>query len=58
MHPFIDITKIALLDVLIPVAQYREIREEYVTTKNKQRKLHVRVQKLKDRNAPAHELKK
>ncbi|PPQ70577.1 hypothetical protein CVT24_000055 [Panaeolus cyanescens] len=50
--------QIALLDVLIPVAQYREIREQYVAKKNIQRKLHERVQKLKERNAPAHELKK
>ncbi|KAF8887233.1 hypothetical protein CPB84DRAFT_1523153 [Gymnopilus junonius] len=46
---------IALLKVLVPVAQYREMREKFVQVKAKQRQLHGKVQRLKEKNAPAHE---
>ncbi|KDR84246.1 hypothetical protein GALMADRAFT_703330 [Galerina marginata CBS 339.88] len=49
---------IALLEVLVPVAEYRESREKFVEVKALQRKLHANVQKLKDKNAPAHDLLK
>lgn len=50
--------QIGLLNVLIPVAEYRESRVKFVETKARQRKLHARVQALKEKNAPAHELLK
>ncbi|KAF8165900.1 P-loop containing nucleoside triphosphate hydrolase protein [Crassisporium funariophilum] len=49
---------IELLNVLIPVAEYRGIREQYLQIRATQRKLHAKVQKLKDKNAPAHALLK
>lgn len=50
--------KIALLDVLIPVAEYREIRMKYLEVKNARATLRLKVQKLKEKNAPAHDLLK
>ncbi|KAF8967457.1 P-loop containing nucleoside triphosphate hydrolase protein [Flammula alnicola] len=49
---------IALLDVLVPVAEYREIRKRYIEVKANQRNMHAKVQRLKDKNAPAHALLK
>jgi hypothetical protein len=36
---------------------YREVREEYMVKKALQRALHLKVTKLKEKNAPAHALK-
>ncbi|KAG5651262.1 hypothetical protein H0H81_009306, partial [Sphagnurus paluster] len=49
---------IALLEVLIPVERYRELRYAFMETKKRQRKLHEKVKKLKARNEPAHNLLK
>ncbi|ESK86523.1 structural maintenance of chromosome complex subunit [Moniliophthora roreri MCA 2997] len=48
--------QIALFDILIPVARYEELFEKYGRLKLEQRRLHAKVQKLKQKNAPAHEL--
>lgn len=45
-----------MLEVLIPVAEYREIRIQCMELKKQQRTLHKKVAKLKSRNAPAHTL--
>ena len=42
----------------MPVAQYREARAKFLETKEKQRKLHAKVKRLKNKNAPVHELLK
>ncbi|TFK29037.1 chromosome structural maintenance protein smc5 [Coprinopsis marcescibilis] len=47
--------EIAYLDVLTPCARYRERRGEFHSLKARQRKLHSKVQKLRAKNAPAHE---
>ncbi|KIM34992.1 hypothetical protein M413DRAFT_449948 [Hebeloma cylindrosporum] len=49
---------IALLKVLIPVAEYRQVRDAYNAAKTRQRASHAKVQRLKERNAPAHDLLK
>ncbi|KAJ3504973.1 hypothetical protein NLJ89_g7660 [Agrocybe chaxingu] len=49
---------IELLQLLVPVARYREIREHFLEAKEVQRKWHERVKILQERNAPAHELLK
>ena len=36
--------------------QYVQSRDEYLENKAKQRELHQKVKKLKERNAPAHDL--
>ncbi|KAH7887409.1 P-loop containing nucleoside triphosphate hydrolase protein [Phlebopus sp. FC_14] len=46
--------EISVLEVLIPVNEYHEAKEVYLKTKERQREVHARVTKLKDRNAPAH----
>ncbi|KAI6040438.1 hypothetical protein EDC04DRAFT_1511263 [Pisolithus marmoratus] len=46
--------EIAILEVLIPVNEYHEAKELYMKARERQRELHARVTKLKDRNAPAH----
>jgi uncharacterized coiled-coil DUF342 family protein len=43
-----------MLGILIPVQEYREIRAKYLETKAKQRALHEKVAKLKEKNAPLH----
>ncbi|EIW76265.1 P-loop containing nucleoside triphosphate hydrolase protein [Coniophora puteana RWD-64-598 SS2] len=48
--------EINMLNILIPVNEYHEARAVYMTAKEKQRKLHVKVKKLKEKNAPAHAL--
>lgn len=40
--------------MLVPVNEYHEAKECYQRAKDRQRALHARVRKLKDRNAPAH----
>jgi hypothetical protein len=50
--------QIKLLEVLIPVSQYREARAKFLEVKEKQRKLHAKVKKLKNKNAPVHALLK
>ncbi|KAL4076371.1 hypothetical protein J3A83DRAFT_2194372 [Scleroderma citrinum] len=46
--------EISILEVLIPVNEYHEAKEIYTKARERQRELHARVTKLKDRNAPAH----
>ncbi|KIJ69821.1 hypothetical protein HYDPIDRAFT_78852 [Hydnomerulius pinastri MD-312] len=46
--------EISVLEVLIPVNEYHEAKERYAQAKERQRELHARVTRLKDRNAPAH----
>ncbi|KAJ7594061.1 P-loop containing nucleoside triphosphate hydrolase protein [Mycena floridula] len=46
---------IEILDILIPVQEYRELRVLYQEAKVQQRKLHQKVRMLKERNAPAHD---
>ncbi|KAH7926802.1 P-loop containing nucleoside triphosphate hydrolase protein [Leucogyrophana mollusca] len=48
--------EIETLRVLIPVNEYHEAKEVYSRTKQRQRQLHAKVRKLKDKNAPAHAL--
>jgi len=43
-----------MLELLIPVQAYREIRTKYMETKAKQRALHEKVGRLKEKNAPLH----
>ncbi|KAF8237930.1 P-loop containing nucleoside triphosphate hydrolase protein [Tricholoma matsutake] len=50
--------EIELLEVLIPIQNYRELRNKYVDAKAEQRKLHEKVMKLKAKNEPAHALLK
>ncbi|KAJ6466032.1 hypothetical protein C8R47DRAFT_1025431 [Mycena vitilis] len=47
---------ISLLKVLIPVQHYREARVEFLALKKRQRALHDRVSRLKEKNKPAHAL--
>ncbi|KAH0588207.1 hypothetical protein H2248_006920 [Termitomyces sp. 'cryptogamus'] len=49
---------IALLEVLIPVEQYRQLRRQFMEVKARQRKLHEKVKRLKAKNEPAHALLK
>ena len=42
----------------MPIAQYREARAKFLEVKEKQRKLHAKVKRLKSKNAPAHALLK
>jgi len=42
----------------MPVAQYRDARAKFLEVKDKQRKLHAKVKRLKNKNAPAHILLK
>ncbi|KAF9458464.1 P-loop containing nucleoside triphosphate hydrolase protein [Collybia nuda] len=49
---------IELLNVLIPVEGYREMRAKFMVMRAKQRKLHEEVKKLKAKNEPAHTLLK
>lgn len=62
MHFFqaqsVNCLQIALLDVLIPVAEYREIRLLYLHLKAEQRRLKIKAQRLQDKNKPAHDLLK
>ncbi|KAF5321543.1 hypothetical protein D9619_000206 [Psilocybe cf. subviscida] len=46
--------QIALLNVLIPVVEYKELRAEYMELKAETKKYHDRVQQLKKKNEPAH----
>ncbi|KZT29504.1 P-loop containing nucleoside triphosphate hydrolase protein [Neolentinus lepideus HHB14362 ss-1] len=48
--------EIALLELIIPVREYSEALKRYQDAKVEQRRLHAEVQRLKERNAPAHEL--
>ncbi|KAJ8087221.1 Structural maintenance of chromosomes protein 5 [Marasmius tenuissimus] len=48
--------QIEVLKIFIPSVYYSELREQYAVAKEKQRKLHHRVTKLKEKNAPAHQL--
>ncbi|KAH7912946.1 hypothetical protein BJ138DRAFT_1147123 [Hygrophoropsis aurantiaca] len=48
--------EIETLQVLIPVNKYHEAKELYTQAKLRQRQLHARVRKLKEKNAPAHNL--
>ena len=48
--------QIELLEVLIPIQNYRELRSKYLEAKVEQRKLHEKVMKLKAKNEPAHNL--
>jgi len=52
------ILQIEVLKIFIPSVYYNELREQYAVAKEKQRKLHARVTKLKEKNAPAHQLLK
>ncbi|KAF9528049.1 P-loop containing nucleoside triphosphate hydrolase protein [Crepidotus variabilis] len=49
---------IALLNLLIPVAQYRETRNKFMEAKQVQRQLHTKVKQLQKKNEPAHDLLK
>ncbi|KAG6836487.1 hypothetical protein H0H93_007586 [Arthromyces matolae] len=49
---------IALLQLLIPVERYRQLRRQFLEVKSRQRKLHEKVRKLKAKNEPAHALLK
>ncbi|KAG5644817.1 hypothetical protein DXG03_007639 [Asterophora parasitica] len=49
---------IALLEILIPVARYRELRVTFMEVKKRQRQLHEKVKILKAKNEPAHNLLK
>ncbi|KII94777.1 hypothetical protein PLICRDRAFT_128007 [Plicaturopsis crispa FD-325 SS-3] len=46
--------EIALLEILLPVQEYRESLKLYKATKILQRDLHARVKALRDKNKPAH----
>ncbi|KIL63939.1 hypothetical protein M378DRAFT_78988 [Amanita muscaria Koide BX008] len=46
---------IELLNVLIPVEEYRIMRQKYINYKAEQRVWHKKVSKLKAKNAPVHE---
>ncbi|KJA29565.1 hypothetical protein HYPSUDRAFT_31485 [Hypholoma sublateritium FD-334 SS-4] len=46
---------INLLAVLIPVAEYRENRKRYLEIKGQQRTIRAKVQRLRDKNEPAHD---
>ncbi|KAK2463737.1 hypothetical protein APHAL10511_004230 [Amanita phalloides] len=46
---------IALLQVLVPVEQYRMMRQKFIDTKEEQRRWHKKVAKRKARNAPVLE---
>jgi hypothetical protein len=46
------------LDLLVPVAQYREIRAQFIEAKARQRQLHGKVKRLQKKNEPAHALLK
>ncbi|KAF8637018.1 hypothetical protein AX17_003102 [Amanita inopinata Kibby_2008] len=48
--------EIDLLQVLIPVEEYRVLRKKYVESKALQRTWHNKVMRLKEKNAPVHEL--
>lgn len=50
--------KIAVLELVLPFVEYVEARARYVEAKAKQRDLHKIVRELRDKNAPAHNLKK
>lgn len=52
--PCIDIRQISILQVLIPVNEYHEAKEQYAQSKERQRLLHARVAELRDKNAPVH----
>jgi structural maintenance of chromosomes protein 5 len=43
-----------MLQILIPVQKYREMRIRYMETKTQQRALHEKVARLKNKNAPLH----
>ncbi|KAF7432634.1 Structural maintenance of chromosomes protein 5 [Pleurotus ostreatus] len=47
---------IALLEILLPVQRYREHRVKCLEVKEQSRILHAKVIKLKEKNAPAHDL--
>ncbi|KAF8076878.1 hypothetical protein FPV67DRAFT_1605252 [Lyophyllum atratum] len=49
---------IGLLEILIPIEHYRELRVKFMEVKKRQRKLHEKVKKLKAKNEPAHALLK
>ncbi|GLB34268.1 putative P-loop containing nucleoside triphosphate hydrolase protein [Lyophyllum shimeji] len=49
---------IALLEVLIPIERYRELRIQFMEVKKRQRMLHAKVKRLKAKNEPAHALLK
>ncbi|EPQ58883.1 P-loop containing nucleoside triphosphate hydrolase protein [Gloeophyllum trabeum ATCC 11539] len=48
--------RIAVLELILPVKEYSEAFKRYQETKAEQRRLHAEVQRLKNRNAPAHDL--
>jgi hypothetical protein len=52
------ILQIELLEVLIPVEEYRVMRVKFMEMRAEQRKLHAQVKKLKAKNEPAHTLLK
>ncbi|KAF7362946.1 Structural maintenance of chromosomes protein 5 [Mycena venus] len=47
---------ISLLNVLIPLQHYREVRALYFDLKARQRALHNKVSRLQEKNRPAHAL--
>jgi hypothetical protein len=47
--------QIDLLNALIPVEHYRELKIAFQEAKVVQRKYHEKVKKLQDRNKPAHQ---
>lgn len=51
-------SQIAVLELVLPFVEYVEARARYVEAKAKQRDLHKIVRELRDKNAPAHNLKK
>ncbi|KAJ7595202.1 P-loop containing nucleoside triphosphate hydrolase protein [Mycena floridula] len=46
---------IALLQILIPVQQYRALYSSYMEAKTQHRKLRDQVRRLRERNAPVHD---
>lgn len=52
----IPVLKIELLEMLIPVEEYRVLRGQFVELKAQYRTMHAHVKRLRDKNKPAHDL--
>lgn len=50
--------EIAVLELLVQLAQFRQVSQDFAVAKAEQRKAHGKMMGLKERNAPAHALEK
>ena len=52
------VLQIALVELILPFMEYMEAKRNYTDVKAEQRRLHLRVKTLQQKNKPIHDFKK